>query len=65
MKLISFDATKKISLIKEMKAFLNLGLKEAKEFVESTPALIKNKCKIEEAEQIKEKFKDLANIEFE
>ncbi len=47
-----------------MKAFLNLGLKEAKDFVESTPALIKNNCQMEEAEKIKEKFKELAVIEF-
>ncbi len=62
--MISFDAAKKINLIKEMKAFLNLGLKEAKDFVESTPALIKNNCQMEEAEKIKEKFKELAIIEF-
>lgn len=37
---------------------MNLGLKEAKEFVEGVPNVIKNNCKIEEAEQIQLKFKE-------
>lgn len=32
IKLISFDASKKITLIKEVRSLLNLGLKEVKRF---------------------------------
>lgn len=46
----------KIQVIKEVRAITNLGLKEAKELVESAPKPIKEGIKKEEAEEIKKKF---------
>lgn len=61
----SFDAAKKLILIKEIKSFLNLGLKESKDFVEKLPANLKDNVPMKEAEEIKEKFKELCVLEFE
>ncbi|HOK57163.1 MAG TPA: 50S ribosomal protein L7/L12 [bacterium] len=46
----------KIQTIKEVRAITNLGLKEAKDLVESLPKPIKEKVSKEEAEEIKKKF---------
>ncbi len=46
----------KIQAIKEVRAMTELGLKEAKELVESLPKPIKQKIKKEEAEDIKKKM---------
>lgn len=46
----------KIQVIKEIRAITSLGLKEAKELVESAPKVIKEGIPKEEAEQIKEKL---------
>lgn len=46
----------KIQAIKEVRAITNLGLKEAKDFVESLPKPIKEKVSKEEAEEIKKKL---------
>ncbi|MCM8772387.1 MAG: 50S ribosomal protein L7/L12 [Candidatus Omnitrophica bacterium] len=46
----------KIQTIKEVRAVTNLGLKEAKDLVESLPKPIKEKVSKEEAEEIKKKF---------
>ncbi len=46
----------KIQVIKEVRAVTNLGLKEAKELVESVPKPIKEKISKEEAEEIKKKL---------
>lgn len=54
-----FDPAKKINLIKEIRAILNLGLKEAKEMVEGAPVWLKKEVKKEEAEKLAEKLKDL------
>ena len=54
-----FEATKKITLIKELRAMLGLGLKEAKEMVESAPVWIKKEVAKEEADKIAEKIKEL------
>lgn len=43
----------KINIIKKVRTILNLGLKEAKDFVESLPALIKKDISKSEAESIK------------
>jgi large subunit ribosomal protein L7/L12 len=50
--LVSFG-DKKIAVIKEIKTILGLGLKEAKDLVESAPATIKSGVKAEEAEEWK------------
>jgi len=48
--------TNKIQAIKEVRALTNLGLKEAKELVESLPKPIKEKATKEEADDIKKKM---------
>jgi large subunit ribosomal protein L7/L12 len=46
----------KIQVIKEIRAFTNLGLKEAKDLVDAAPKTIKEGVSKEEAEQIKAKL---------
>eukprot|EP00250_Pteridium_aquilinum_P002353 c12553_g1_i1 orf=447-1145(+) len=57
VKLEKFDAASKIKVIKEVRAFTSLGLKEAKELVEKLPAVVKAGVAKEEAEQMVEKLK--------
>ena len=47
---------KKINVIKEVRALTGLGLKEAKEFVESVPKAVKEGVPKAEADEIKEKL---------
>lgn len=47
---------KKINVIKEVRTITTLGLKEAKELVESAPATVKEGVNKEEAEEIKKKL---------
>jgi len=47
---------KKIQVIKEVRAITNLGLKEAKDLVESAPGVIKEGVSKQEAEEIKKKL---------
>jgi len=49
---------KKINVIKEIRAITGLGLKEAKEFVESCPKAVKEGVSTEEAEEIKKKLEE-------
>ena len=49
---------KKINVIKEIRAITGLGLKEAKEFVESAPKTVKEGCPKEEAEEIVKKLQE-------
>ncbi|HOK80700.1 MAG TPA: 50S ribosomal protein L7/L12 [bacterium] len=53
--LTSFGANK-IQVIKEVRAITNLGLKEAKDLVESLPKPVKEKVSKEEADEIKKKL---------
>ena len=53
--LTGFGANK-IQVIKEVRAITNLGLKEAKDLVESLPKPIKEKVSKEEAEELKKKL---------
>jgi large subunit ribosomal protein L7/L12 len=46
----------KIQVIKEIRAITSLGLKEAKDLVESAPKPVKTGVKKEEAEEIKKKL---------
>ena len=46
----------KIQVIKEIRAITNLGLKEAKELVESAPKPVKTGVKKDEAQEIKKKL---------
>ncbi len=49
---------KKINVIKEVRAITGLGLKEAKDLVESAPAPIKEDVSKDEAEEIKSKLEE-------
>ena len=49
---------KKINVIKEVRGITGLGLKEAKEAVESAPKSIKEGVTSEEAEEIKKKLEE-------
>lgn len=57
VKLEKFDTGSKIKIIKEVRTFTALGLKEAKELVEKAPVVLKSGVAKEEAEQIIEKLK--------
>ena len=50
---------KKIQVIKEVRAITGLGLKEAKELVESAPKAIKEGVDKEEAEKVKAKIEEV------
>ena len=49
---------KKIGVIKEVRALTGLGLKEAKDVVESVPSKIKEGVSKEEAEEVKKKLEE-------
>jgi len=49
---------KKINVIKAIREITSLGLKEAKELVESAPKVIKEAVTKEESEEIKKKLED-------
>lgn len=59
LKLESFDAAAKIKVIKEVRGFTDLGLKEAKDLVEKAPAVIKKGVLKEDAVKIIEKMKEV------
>jgi len=57
---------KKINVIKTVREVTSLGLKEAKDLVDSYPKAIKEKVSKEEAEEIKAKFDEVgATVEVE
>lgn len=57
VKLEKFDTAAKIKVIKEVRTFTSLGLKEAKELVEKTPVVLKQGITKEEANDIIGKLK--------
>lgn len=59
LKLEGFDAASKIKVIKEVRSFTDLGLKEAKDLVEKAPTLLKKGVTKEEATKIIEKMKEI------
>ncbi|KAL2946990.1 hypothetical protein AAZX31_20G046500 [Glycine max] len=59
LKLEKYDAAAKIKIIKEVRSFTDLGLKEAKELVEKVPCVLKKGLTKEEANPIMEKLKEL------
>jgi len=64
VKLLGFDAKSKIKVIKEIRAIAGLGLKEAKELVESAPKVFQKNLKKDAADELKEKMEALgAQIE--
>ncbi|KAI8543695.1 hypothetical protein RHMOL_Rhmol08G0238400 [Rhododendron molle] len=62
VKLEKFDASAKIKVIKEVRSFTSLGLKEAKDLVEKVPVLIKQGVTKEEANDIVEKIKAAGGV---
>ena len=55
---------KKINVIKEVRAVTGLGLKEAKDLVESAPKAVKEGVSKDEAEEIKKKLEEVgASVE--
>ena len=50
---------KKINVIKEVRAITGLGLKEAKDLVESAPKAVKEGAGKEEAEELKKKLEEV------
>ena len=64
LKLAGFDDKAKIKVIKEIRAIAGLGLKEAKELVESAPKVIQKGLTLEAAEEMKKKLEEIgATIE--
>lgn len=57
VKLEKFDTAAKIKVIKEIRGFTDLGLKEAKDMVEKAPIVVKKGLTKEEADSIVEKLK--------
>ncbi|CAK9148401.1 unnamed protein product [Ilex paraguariensis] len=57
VKLEKYDAAAKIKVIKEIRSFTDLGLKEAKDLVEKAPIVVKKGVTKEEADSIVEKLK--------
>lgn len=53
-----FPDDKKISILKEVRTITGLGLKEAKELVESVPKAVKEAIAKDEAEKIKKTLED-------
>ena len=53
---LSSAGDKKINVIKEVRAFTGLGLKEAKDLVEGAPKEVKSGVNKKEAEEIKKKL---------
>lgn len=66
LKLVSFDAKAKIKIIKEVRTATKLGLKEAKDLVESAPAVLLKDASKDDAEPLKAKLEELgAHMELE
>ncbi|CRG94325.1 ribosomal protein L7/L12, putative [Plasmodium gallinaceum] len=59
IKLEKFDVKNKINTIKEIRKLTNVGLKEAKDMVESAPFYIQKNVPVEKADEIKKKFEEL------
>ncbi|KAG9415894.1 hypothetical protein AC1031_000276 [Aphanomyces cochlioides] len=62
VKLVSYDAKNKIKVIKEIRAITGLGLKEAKELVESVPAVLKKDVKKAEADELLAKITEMGGV---
>lgn len=67
VKIVKFDETKKVALIKEIKSLVeNMNLVQAKKFVESAPQVIKNDVSKDDAEKLKAQLEKAgATVEIE
>jgi large subunit ribosomal protein L7/L12 len=54
----SYEASKKIGIIKVVRAATSLGLKEAKDLVEATPAKVKEGLSKEDSEKLKKELEE-------
>jgi large subunit ribosomal protein L7/L12 len=54
----SYEASKKIGIIKVVRAATSLGLKEAKDLVEAIPAKVKEGISKEDAEKLKKELEE-------
>ena len=57
--MLTDNGAKKINVIKAVREVTSLGLKEAKDLVESAPSAIKESIPKDEAESIKKKFEEV------
>ncbi|KAH9672222.1 Ribosomal L12 domain-containing protein [Citrus sinensis] len=62
VKLEKFEAAAKLKIVKEVKTFFDLGMKEAKELVEKAPVVLKQGLTKEEASNIIEKIKAAGGV---
>ncbi|KAK6147740.1 hypothetical protein DH2020_018652 [Rehmannia glutinosa] len=62
IKLEKFDAGAKLKVIKEIRSFTDLGLKEAKDLVEKVPVILKQQVTKDEANSIIEKIKAVGGV---
>ncbi|XP_011093653.1 uncharacterized protein LOC105173563 [Sesamum indicum] len=62
VKLEKFDAGAKLKVIKEIRSFTDLGLKEAKDLVEKVPVILKQQITKDEANNIIEKIKAVGGV---
>lgn len=62
VKLMSFEATAKPKVIKEIKSLLGLSLVDSKKFVESAPKMMKESVPKDEAEKIVATLKALGAV---
>lgn len=60
--LTGFDADKKIAVLKKVREYIEMGLLEAKNFVESVPKPIKEDIDKEEAEKIKKALEEAGAV---
>ncbi|MGL4372805.1 MAG: 50S ribosomal protein L7/L12 [Turicibacter sp.] len=60
--ILTSAGAKKIAVIKVVREITGLGLKEAKELVDGTPAKIKEKVTPEEAEEVKAKLEEAGAV---
>ncbi|EER05128.1 50S ribosomal protein L7/L12, putative [Perkinsus marinus ATCC 50983] len=57
LKLTGYEDGKKVTVVKEVRALLGLGLKESKDMVEDLPKILKKGLDKGEAQKVMEKFK--------
>ena len=62
VKLVSFDSSSKIKVIKEIMELKDIELAEAKEISESVPIVIATGKSTDDAREIKEKFEEIGAV---
>lgn len=62
IKLVSFDSSSKIKVIKEIMELKDIGLAEAKEISESVPVVIATEKSTDDVREIKAKFEEAGAV---